>query len=314
VRVGQIGLVIGAYRDARAGIAQRIADAEHAIEDLDARITPALSRMLPADVRTEIARLRAEPHAKDDSLEELTRVADSREALFEALRRAISLAPELEAHLRSPSDEPPTPPQDDTWGPIGTEESIVPTLESARAIASAIDADAVVSRVGARINARFHVRGVALLWCVELGMAVNMRSTDALIKFLSARHLVEIRVSDELPWLTIRPDTWVDDLLRIVQRSRGVKTGDDAFDRMLFVQGDAAFARPLLNGRVRAALLECAQAGAFTLALSRGLVTMRWREGLFDPRLDDRMPKRAAMALASLAESAAHLPLVARND
>ena len=301
----------GGYRDPRVGVLSRITDADLAIADCDARTTPALAAMLPEALAADLVRLRAEPPAADDSITELTRVADAHEALADALRSAIALAPELESHLQAPDEMPRAPPQEDMWGPVGTEVAILPTLASARKIASSIDPNADVTCAGARITARLHVRGIAVLWCVELGMYLNNgASMNPIVKFLSAKHVLEMRVSDDLPRLAIRPETWGDALLAKVGLHQDFKTGDADFDRTFYVEGTAAFARPLLNAKTRAALKACASISSHTLLLEKGLSVLRFREGLLRAELDEKMPKAAAKALHRLQQSAQSLPLL----
>src|SRR4051812_23514389 len=89
----------GGYRDGRTGLLRHIEEAELALTERTARMTPALTKMLPSELRAHIDELRGVKAAGDESLSELTRVAEARVALVAALDEAIALGPSLTAEL-----------------------------------------------------------------------------------------------------------------------------------------------------------------------------------------------------------------------
>lgn len=245
-------------------------------------MTPALWQLLPSELRARIARLTDVPLPEDAPFEVLTKVADQRLSLVDALDEALALAPELAAGVTDAADGvPPAPPQDDAWGPIGTESAIIPLREQVRAIAVPQDEAVLVTTSGARITARLTVEGVPLQWLVELGAAVNVnRGLETSITFLRARHRVEILVPAELPRLRVRPEGLSDTVLKLLALEHELSLGDKTFDDLCFVEGDEAFAPQLLPADVRACLVERTKRGDFRLSLDSGVATVSWSRSM----------------------------------
>jgi hypothetical protein len=65
--------------------------------------------------------------------------------VIEALDEAIALAPELADEFHDVAEGAPSaPPQDDAWGPVGTEAAMVPLVDDASDSASSLDPAAEV--------------------------------------------------------------------------------------------------------------------------------------------------------------------------
>jgi len=283
---GGLALTDSAYRDASLGVRQHIADAEQAISQRKARMTVALWRLLPGDVRKRIDVLSAIEVPEDASFEVLTKIADQRLELVDALDEALRLVPELSLGLSDTEEGAPRPPaQDDTWGPIGTEEAIVPLQRLAQTIVRELDPAAEVSVTGPRVTVRLVVEGVPVLWVVELGAPVHLNrglaSTSTTVTFLRARHLVEVNIPSELPRLRVRPEGLSDAVLKMLSLEHEIELGDKTFDDACFVEGDDAFAPQLLDEETRARLVERVRCGDFWLRLDGGIAALTWtRSGL----------------------------------
>jgi hypothetical protein len=305
----------GGYRDARAGVVEHLREAELAVAERTARVTPALTRILPEELRARIAELRAANEVADDAqLEELTRVLDVRAALLDALDEAIALAPSLAATLRNvPDGVPSVPPQDDPWGPAGTEEAMVLLLHSARASAWPLDPDAEISPSGARIVGRLTVDRVPLLWLVELGAWMNGNQSPiggATLTFLRSKQLVEVNVSAALGRLVVRPRGLGDAVRKLLHLDHGLHSGDRAFDDAFFVEGDEAFARPLLTDAVKTRLLESLRHRSFHVVLEGGVASVAWTSLGGDSHFGAEPLGSAVRVLLALRQSAESLELV----
>jgi hypothetical protein len=305
----------GGYRDGRAGILEHLREAELAVAERNARVTPALLRILPDELGARLAELRAASGAADDSLEELTRVVEARAALLDALDEAIALGPSLAAELRDvPDGVPSVPPQDDPWGPAGTEAAMEQLLYEAQSSAWRLDPDAELTTSGARVVGRLTVDGVPLLWLVELGAWVNRNSSMALaeatVTFLRSKHVLEVNVPPALSRLVVRPRTLGDALRRLLHLDHGLPPDDSAFGRALFVEGDEAFARPLLTEPVKERLLACFHQRTFRLVVQGGVASVAWSSLGVYSHFEPEPLGSAARALLALRHSAESLELV----
>ena len=274
-------------------------------------MTPALSKVLPAELRAAIDELSAVHVADDASFEELLHVCDERVELLTLLERALALAPELAAGLTVVAEGAPYAPRmDDPWGPIGTEQAILPHRDLALAIATSLDDTATVSTTGARINVRLTVDNVPMLWLVELGGATNFSNgLEPNVSFLRARHTLEANVPRELPRLAVRPEGIGDAVLKLLQLEHDVQLGDETFDRLCFVEGDPAFVEPLLAETVRQRLVLRVKRGNFRLVLDAGVATLTWtRMGM--TLIGGEELKASAQVLADLRHAAISLTLV----
>lgn len=274
-------------------------------------MTDALSHLLPSELRTRIEQLSAIALPDDASFEVLTRVADQRLELVDTLDEALALAPTLASGVTHAADGTPSPPsQDDTWGPAGTEDAIIPLRAQAQQIVAHLDPSAGVVTRGARITARMTVEGVAILWVVELGAAVNVNGgLEASITFLRARHLVEINVPTELPRMRVRPEGLADGVLKLLSLSHELELGDESFDRLCFVEGDPAFAPQLLVENVRSRLVARVKCGAFRFALDGGVASLSWtRSGLSLIASED--VTASVLVVAALRQAATNVKLL----
>jgi hypothetical protein len=281
-----VALTDSAYRDASLGIRQHIADADQAISQRKSRMTVALWRLLPGDLRNRIDTLSAIAVPDEASFEALTKIADQRLLLVDALDEALRLVPELSLGLSDAEEGAPRPPaQDDTWGPIGTEEAIVPLRELARTIVTELDPAADVSVTGPRITVRLTLEDVPILWVVELGAPVQLNRglayTSTAVTFLRAKHLVEVNIPTELPRLRVRPEGLSDAVMKMLALEHEIELGDKTFDDACFVEGDDAFAPQLLDEATRTRLVERVKGGDFWLRLDGGVAALTWtRSGL----------------------------------
>jgi hypothetical protein len=304
----------GGYRDATAGVLEHLREAEVAVAERSARITPALIRILPEELRERIAELRAASGAADDSLDELTRVVEVRAALLDALDEAIALGPSLAAELRDVPDGPPSvPPQEDPWGPAGTEAAVEQLLYEARSSAWRLDPGAQLSPSGARVVGRLTVEGVPLLWLVDLGAWVNRNQStlaEATVTFLRSKHLVEVNVPPALSRLVIRPRSLGDAVRRLLHLDHGLPPDDSAFDRAFFVEGDEAFARPLLTDPVKARLLECLRQKSCRVVVQGGVASVAWSALGVHSHFEPEPLGAAVRVLLALRQSAESLELV----
>jgi hypothetical protein len=268
----------GAYRDASLGLVRHIADADQAVSQRKGRMTDALWRLLPSELRLRIKELTDVPLPEEASFEVLTHVAEQRLLLVDALDEALALAPFLAVGVTGAEDGTPSPPpQDDQWGPIGTEQAMIALRETAERAAQSVDRDARVSTSGPRLTVRLTVEDVPLLWVIECGAALNTGKTIGPgITFLRARHLVEVNVPTELPRLHIRPQGIGDALLKLLALTRELTLGDKTFDDVCFVEGDEAFAPQLLTEVVRDKLVERMNCGDFRLSLDSGVAKVSW--------------------------------------
>jgi hypothetical protein len=304
----------GGYRDATAGIREHLQEARLAVAERSARITPALSRILPEDLRARMAELRSASGAADDSLEELTRVVEVHAELLDALDEAIALGPSLAAALRDLPDGPPSvPPQDDPWGPAGTEAAVELLLYEAQASAWRLDPGAQLSPSGARIVGRLTVDGVPLLWLADLGAWFQGNQSpigETTLTFLRSKHLLEVKVPPALSRLVLRPRSLGDALCRLLHLDHGLPPDDSAFDRAFVVEGDEAFARPLLTDPVRARLLECLQQRSFQVVVQGGVASVAWSALGVHSHFEPEPLGSAVRVLVALRQSAESLELV----
>jgi hypothetical protein len=303
----------GGYRDGRAGVLEHLREAELAVAERTARVTPALTKILPEELRARIAELRAANQADGDSAEELARVLEVRALLLDALDEAIALAPSLAEALRDiPDGVPSVPPQDDPWGPAGTEEAMVQLLSEARSSAWPLDPDAEISPSGKRVVGRLTVDHVPLLWLVELGAWMNANRSPVgptTLTFLRSTQLVEVNVPAALGRLVVRPRGLGDALRKLLHLDHGLESGDSAFDRTFFVEGDEAFARPLLTAPVKARLVECARHGSFRVLVEGGVASVAW-SSIGGSHFGNEPLGSAVGVLLALRHSAASLELV----
>lgn len=303
-----------AYRDARLGLLAHIEDADLAVAQRRERVTKALWQLLPSEVRARITTLSEVELPEDASFEVLTKIADQRLELVDALDEALELAPQLLHGVTDAEDGVPAQPsQEDTWGPIGTETAIVPLREHVRRIAAGLDADADVSVSGARITARLTVEGVPIVWRVELGAPVTINrgftASSMSLTFLRARHVAEVNVPADLPRLSVRPEGLSDAVLKALALERELTLGDKGFDDVCFVEGDEAFAPQLLDEGTRSRLVERVSCGDFRLSLDSGVARVSWsRSGM--STIDDDDTIASLRVLAALRHAAANVKLV----
>lgn len=275
--------VMHAYRDGREGILRHIEDADRAIGERTSRITPALLRLAPDELRHRLEDLSRVTFSGDASLSDLQHVSDARAEQLHALDELIDLAPFAASGLRKPDvDEPIPPSQDDMWGPIGTERAIVEHREAASALAHLVADDFTLSSAGARVTVHMNCKGVPILWVNELGHGVQLeRTLEPELHFLSSTHTLSCSVSTELPPLKIRPESMADPLWKLLRFEKDTEVGDAEFDKLFFVSADPDFMPLLLTPNVRRCMKQRASVGPFTLEIASGVAKVRFSCGRY---------------------------------
>ena len=309
----------GGYRDARTGILQHVMDLDVAIEQRQKDTTDALFRLLPSALARRIKELEPNPIAEDATLADLSQAAERREFLVGALDEALRLAPSLASKLAFVPDGFSTaPPQEDLWGPVGTEEAIAPISGRVQQIAKWMDGSADVKVLGPRITTRVTIEDVPILWLIDLqgGVSsswevssswdVNYRANAS---FLRATHTFSANLSDVMPALRVRHRTAWDAIYTFFTHKHGFEQGDPSFDKTFFVEGDEAFARPLLSEDVRALFMVREKRGAFFVSLGGGRVelvaTVSPSEVVYP-----EVSALSALIVARLRQRATHLELL----
>jgi hypothetical protein len=288
-----------------AGLTRERILADERIGEAERLLEPLAMLFLPPELTGRIQALR--DGADDASDAARLELADLlAEAVDLARVREVDLHPLAAAH-------PAGPPQDDTWGPIGTKEATATALTAAKALVRARDPDADVGRIGPRLIARFAVGGARITWAVDFAGALQSSTSAGVISFTRASHWIGIQAARDLPKLSVRREGMTDGVLKALHLRKDITIGDEAFDEALFVEGNAVFARAILTAPVRSALLERASAGSFELWFDRGAASIEWSTSGFGGLLDDAVLAASIRLLVALQAALDALRLIRRD-
>jgi hypothetical protein len=265
----------GPYRKAEQAPSRERVEAEERIAASERLLEPLAYAFLPPELCKRIANLRAagagDGATADVALIELAGALE--EAVDAARIRELDLLPHAAGHPTGPSVTT-------LWGAVGTEEAATALLATVQALVAPIDPDAEVARTGLTLRAWMNVRGVPILWSVELAGDIEARFGGAVLAFVRSRHWIGIRASADLPKLSLRREGLADGVLKAIHVRRDVATGDGAFDAALFVEGNATFARTVLTPEVRAAVRARAGVSDFALWIDDGAASLEWTSNL----------------------------------